>query len=37
MYVASVAVLAAMWIGFLIDFVAAAFAYSAALSRLLQP
>ncbi len=36
-YIASVAVLAAMWIGFLIDFIVAASAYNAALSRLLQP
>lgn len=36
-YIASVAVLVAMWIGFFIDFVRAASAYSTALSRLVQP
>lgn len=37
LFLASAAILAAMWIGFLIDFTAAAAAYAAALDRLAQP
>lgn len=37
MYLASVAVLSAMWIGFFVDFTIAASAYSRAMSNLMQP